>query len=283
MYPTTPMPGENMEKNESKENGEINNPYYSEGFEKLGDENDTKDNEELIEQFESLAEEVPFAGETSNKQYDTDNAVGQQFDSEWQKGSVDLENIKDSTDANYIDGATEQAASDLSTKADIANTNRDVNNPDFTDNNPHDAAQATAIQAIAASKKAEEAAEKIKAGDEIAMGDISNIEQAAAEAVATAANIPSAIRNDDGSNAENQMAINTAEQAATMATDAINTVVEAKGEYESLTEEDKELTKQAAELAETNGSDVETELEKLKKEKEQEEAPVLDEGMLGYN
>ena len=141
-----PIPGGEAFPNERLENGEIQNPYYNEGFENLSDDD----------------KEVRDESETKRSGND---AVAQQFNQQWDADkSINLENVKQAVEGNYADGAIEQSVTSTSAQADISEAERnakdipDADTPQQGDQ-PHDAAEATAKLAIHTSEIGEKAAE----------------------------------------------------------------------------------------------------------------------------
>ena len=265
MFNSTPMPGEDFEKIEAQEkarleqeaiaNGENFNPNLS---------------EEAAAGFESLGDDVPFAGDTTitrfaQEKHDSDNAISANFNEQWDQGkSPNLDDIQESVERNYIDGAIEQSATNPDTEADIADTERNINDNSDTDSEqladqPHDISEAAAMKAISTSALAEDLAEDIKNGDEDAISRIEEVEMRASDAMATADKINTASFENSDNNIEAQMATNVATEAIEKAQEAIETVNDAKSEYDMMTDEEKAETKAAAEAAEQNGTTVEEE------------------------
>lgn len=249
----TPMPGEIM-KDKSGETGEIQNPYYDEGFENLAKESSEQ-------QIEDQKQEKPIPAESGN-------ALENELNQQWAEGHVDIEAAEQQVQSDFIEGAVEQSTTSENAEADMAAAEKSsTNTPDSEQpkdiNQPREISNAASMKAISA----DVLAEKVKAGD---MSKISEVEQRAAEAEALADKISTTAENNATSEQEIQMASSVANQVHEMAQKAIENANEAKAEYDSMNEEEKEETKEAAEAAEANGTDIETEKQKLQKEKEED-------------
>ena len=237
MFDSTPMPGENLESAEAREkererqaiaNGENFNPNIT---------------NEDAEKFSNLGNEVPFAG---------DNVIENTINADWAAGKTsDLKSVSEHIDQTYIDGTLENAATNPNIAADIAETNRNINdNPDDENapashsNQPHDISVAAATQAISADALSKDIENDIKAGDSSRADEVI---QRAQEAKATAEKIGTAISTSGANSVETQMATNIASQADEMAEQAIERVTQAQSEYDAMTAEEKEEAKAAAE------------------------------------
>lgn len=345
MY-SDPMPGENYENAEAREkarrereaiaNGENFNPNLSEeaaaGFESLGDDVPfagdaaTPETADYAMTAAELAAEGPAVAaadvavseglnlvgnimedgiETEepqtpsemaadiSKKHDSDNAVAAKFNEQWDEGKVpDLDKVQEAVERDYIDGAIEQSATNPDAAADIANTERNVNErPDAESepvaDQPHDIAEAAAIQSVAASALAEDLAEDIKNGDEDAMARIEEVKARADEAIATADKIGIATLENSDDNLETRMATDIAEQATDKALEAIEIVENAESDFNAMTEEEKAETQAAAEAAEANGTTIEEEKAKAEEEKKENNeddsnwSPDLSRGIFG--
>ena len=209
-----------------------------------------------------------------SKKHDSDNAVAAEFNEQWDQGKApDLDKVQESVERDYINGAIEQSATNPAATADIANTERNVNErPDNESapvaEQPHDIAEVAAIQAISADALANSLAEDIKNGDADATVRIEEVEQRANEAIASADKISTATLQNTDNNLEARMATDVASEATDKALDAIETVQSAAAEYNSMTEEEKAETQAAAEAAEVNGTTIEEEKAKAKEEKD---------------
>ena len=226
--------------------------------------------------------------EEQNQKHDSDNAIGQKFDEQWDQGKTpDLDDIQESVERDYIDGAIEQSVANPDAAADLAEAERDAS--DHPDNEeqpagdqPHDIAEAAAAQAISAAALSEELAEDIKTGDEDAIARMSEVTQRAAEATETASKVAYATANNSENDIEARMATDVAAQAQEKAMEAIDTIETAKAEYDSMSEEEKEETKIAAEAAKQNGTTVEEEKAKIEEEEEEDDfKPDLSRGIFG--
>ena len=322
MY-SAPMPGENIENAEAREkarreaeaiaNGENFNPNLS---------------AEAANGFNSLAEEVPFAGDapqnfdgtsvamtaaeiategaasaaatvaveqgldlmsdiindseenspTDNIQHVSANPIGQEINQRWDaKQHMDLDNIQQSVEQNYRTGAIEDSALSSTTEADIANIDRNSNAEEDTDEGEkdsetlHNLAEATGTEAISVDALSEQVTEDIKAGKVDALEKISDIEQRAANAESLADKTETAVMQNGANSDEAIMASDVAAQAREKAQEAIQSVQQAKSEYDSMSEEEKEETRVAAEAAETNGTTLEEEKKKLENQEEEHE------------
>ncbi len=256
----TPMPGEIM-KDKSGETGEIQNPYYDEGFENLAKESSEQ-------QIEGQKQEKPIPAESGN-------ALENELNQQWAEGHVDIEAAEQQVQSDFIEGAVEQSTTSENAEADMAAAEKSsTNTPDSEQpkdiNQPREISNAASMKAISADVLSDDITEKVKAGDEEAMAKISEVEQRTAESEALADKIGTAAENNATSEQEIQMASSVANQVHEMAQKAIENANEAKAEYDSMNEEEKEETKEAAEAAEANGTDIETEKQKLQKEKEED-------------
>lgn len=237
MFNSTPMPGENLESAEAREkerereaiaNGENFNPNIT---------------NEDAEKFSNLGNEVPFAG---------DNVIENTINADWAAGKTpDLESVSEHIDQNYIDGTLENAATNPNIAADIAETDRNINDdpddenaPASHSNQPHDISVAAATQAISADALSKDIENDIKAGDSSRADEAI---QRAQEAIASAEKISTAVSTSGANSVEAQMAINIASQANEMAEQAIERVSQAQSEYDAMTTEEKEEAKAAAE------------------------------------
>ena len=229
---------------------------------------------------------------TISKKHDSDNAIAAKFNEQWDEGKVpDFDKVQEAVERDYIDGAIEQSATNPDAAADIANTERNVNERPDTESEPvadqpHDIAEAAAIQSVAAAALAEDLAEDIKNGDEDAMTRIDEVKERADEAIATADKIGVATLENSDDNLETRMATDVAEQATDKALEAIDTVENAEAVFNAITEEEKAETQAAAEAAEANGTTVEEEKAKAEEEKdengeEDDWAPDLSRGIFG--
>ena len=227
-----------------------------------------------------------------SKKHDSDNAIGAKFNKQWDEGKVpDLDKVQEAVERDYIDGAIEQSATNPDAAADIANTKRNVNErPDAESepvaDQPHDIAEAAAIQSVAAAALAEDLAEDIKNGNEDAMARIEEVKTRADEAIATADKIGVATLENSDDNLETRMATDVAEQATDKAMEAIETVENAEADFDAMTEEEKAETQAAAEAAEANGTTIEEEKAKAEEEKnengeEDNWSPDLSRGIFG--
>ena len=251
----TPMPGEIM-KNKSGETGEIQNPYYDEGFENLAEESSEQQVEEQTQD-----QEKPIPAESGN-------ALENELNQQWAEGHVDINAAEQQVQSDFIEGAVEQSTTSENAEADMAAAEKSsTNTPDSEQpkdiNQPREISNAAAMKAISADVLSDDITEKVKAGDEEAMAKIGEVEQRAAEAEALADKIGTTAENNATSEQEIQMASSVANQVHEMAQEAIENVNEAKAEYDSMSEEEKEETKEAAEAAEANGTDIETEKDNI--------------------
>ena len=226
--------------------------------------------------------------EEQSQKHDSGNAIEQKFDEQWDQGKTpDLDDIQESVERDYIDGAIEQSATNPDAAADLADAERNAGDqPDDEEqpasDQPHDIAEAAAAQAISAAALSEELADDIKAGDEEAIARMDEVTQRAAEATEAADKVAYATANNTDSDIETRMATDVAAQAQEKATEAIETVEAAKAEYDSMSDEEKEETKVAAEAAEQNGTTVEEEKAKIEEEEEEDDfKPDLSHGIFG--
>jgi hypothetical protein len=326
------MPGEEYENAERLEreaiaNGENFNPNLTDeaaaGFENLGDDVPFAGDTDVAMTAAEIAVEGPAVaaadvavseglklvgdimqdGEESqtpskmaasiSKKHDSDNAVAAKFNEQWDEGKVpDLDKVQEAVERDYIDGAIEQSATNPDAAADIANTERNVNErPDAESepvaDQPHDIAEAAAIQSVAASALAEDLADDIKNGNEDAKMRIEEVKERANEAIASADKISIATLENSDDNLETRMATDVAEQAADKALEAIDTVENAENEFNAMTEEEKAETQAAAEAAEANGTTIEEEKAKAEEEKKENNeddsnwSPDLSRGIFG--
>ena len=227
-----------------------------------------------------------------SKKHDADNAISAEFNEQWDAGKTpNLDDVQEAVERNYIDGTIEQSATNPDAAADLADTNRnsgerpDADSEQVADQ-PHDIAEAAAIESIAAAALSEELAEDIKAGDEDAIARIDEVKQRAAEATETAQKIEFATTNNSENDIETRMATDVAAQAQEKAAEAIANVDEAKSEFDAMSEEEKAETQAAAEAAETNGTTIEEEKAKAEAEKddndeEDDYTPDLSRGIFG--
>jgi len=235
MFDSTPMPGENLESAEAREkereaiaNDENFNPNIT---------------NEDAEKFSNLGNEVPFAG---------DNVIENTINADWAAGKTpDLESVSEHIDQNYIDGTLENAATNPNIAADIAETDRNINDdpndeniPTGPNNQPHDISIAAATQAISADALSKDIESDIKAGDSSRADEVI---QRAQEAIASAEKINTAVSTSGANSVETQMATNIANQAIEMAEQATERVTQAQSEYDAMTAEEKEEAKAAAE------------------------------------
>lgn len=221
----------------------------------------------------------------SSEKHDSDNAIAQEFNEQWDQGKTpDLDDVQEQVERDYIDGAVEQSATNPDIQADLANTERNSNDTPNSEeaplaDQPHDIAEAAAIQSVSAAALSEELAEDIKAGDEEAIARIDEVTQRANEAIETAEKVNMATQeNVSEDSIEARMATDVAAQAQEKAYEAIEAVESAKAEYDSMSDEEKEETKAAAEAAEQNGTTIEEEKAKAEEEKE-DDTPVLARGI----
>lgn len=282
---TTPMPGENLET--KKEEGE--NPYYDSGF-------------------ENMDEVAPFEEESTsqvekNEKKDEDNTIVQRFDQDWSAGKTpDPEQIAESVEQNYIEGAAEADSSNANVEADVADAKRDSANKQdaeglTTSENPlYDTSLAATIKAVRVIAEVKKIKDKVAAGDPEAIAKISEIKGYATEAV----DLANKISTTGDNNPEGQLQTKQATGIAALVGIAVHKYIkqldDAKEQYDSLSEEDKEKIKQAAENAEINGTTLEEEKRRMdeaeEKEKQEQAAQgetagekpedvVLDRDMLG--
>lgn len=262
----TPMPGEIM-KDKSGETGEIQNPYYNEGFEKLAEESSEQ-------QIEDQGQEKPIPA-------DSGNALENELNQQWAKGNVDIEAAEQQVQSDFIEGAVEQSTTSENAEADMAAAEKSSTNTPGSEqpkdiNQPREISNAAAMKAIAADVSSKKV---IETGD---MTRIGEVEKYATEAETLADKIDTAAENNATSPQEVQMANSVANQVHEMAQKAIENVNEAKAEYDSMSEEEKEETKEAAEAAEANGTDIETEKQKIQKEKEEDETNQYNPNINGF-
>ena len=296
MLYSDPMPGENFENAAEREKakaeqeaiarGESFNPYSDDGF-------------------NSLESEVPFAGNESADDGKPELGAGESIDAGKQEDDLDssseqtvvgktisadfdagvtsnLENVKESVDANYIDGATEEIFND---PAALGATNETIKNPGANDENapnddsaeqsnqPKNSAVAASELAIGVSSQAEDLADKLKAGDANAMMASNDFEEKLATAQQAIDSIDSAV-SANGEGKEAEMARDLKAQAQEMKDEAEAQFNEAKSSFESMTDEEKEDAQEAQEKAEENGTSFDEELQKLeetRKKLEEEE------------
>ena len=256
-----PIPGGEAFPNERLENGEIQNPYYNEGFENLSDDD----------------KEVRDESETKRSGND---AVAQQFNQQWDADkSINLENVKQAVEGNYADGAIEQSVTSTSAQADISEAERnakdipDADTPQQGDQ-PHDAAEATAKLAIHTSEIGEKAAEAARTGAADAKDLISQVNEYAAKTESLADATSATIGYNADTNTEKKLASSTVSQAREMAEKAVREANEAQAEYEMQNEEEKAITQAAAEAAEEKGTDFKAEKDRISEalqEREDEE------------
>lgn len=288
MY-SDPMPGENFENAAEREkalaekeaiaNGENFNPNIT---------------NEDAEAFSNLENEVPFAGdnpeeEQGKKEHDSDNPLTAAINEQWDQGiTPNLKDIEETVNRDYMEGAIEQSTSNADIQADIAETERDsAGDEDVEGNradNPHDIAEATAVQAISADALSEDLVDKIKAGDEEAIAKSEEAIERATEAMELADKTNLATAMNAEGDVETRMATDVAAQAVEMAQEAIDNINEAKTEYESMSDEEKEIAEKAAEAAEINGTDFEAEKAKLEDSQEENDddfKPDLSQGIFG--
>lgn len=243
--------------------------------------------------FEREEPQTPseMAAEISKK-HDSDNAISAKFNEQWDQGKVpNPDDIKDGVQRDYPEDAIEQSATNPDATADLANTDRNLNErPDAesepVSDQPHDIAEKTTIEAVSASALADKVAEGIERGDQDAIARASEVKQRAEEAIASANKISTATLENSEDNLETRMATDVAAEATDMALDAIEKVEDAEADYNSMTEEEKEETKAAAEAAEINGTTVEEEKTKAEEEKkdngeEDDWTPDLSRGIFG--
>ncbi len=259
----TPMPGETL-KGDTGETGEIENPYYDSGFEDLANENNEQGFNELNSEQEK---QIPT---------ESGNALEDTLNRQWSEGRVDIEAAEQNINSNYIEGAAIQSTTSANAEADIAEAERDsIDTPGSEQpkniNQPREISNAAAMEAIAADVISDDLVDKIKAGDDEAIANIEEVEQHAARAESLADKIANTANNNATSEQELNMARSAAEQVREMATEAADKVFEAKAEYDALSEDEKEITKEAAEAAAANGTDIELEKQKLEEDKEAED------------
>lgn len=232
-----------------------------------------------------------YAADVSKK-HDSDNAISAKFNEQWDAGKTpDLDDVQEAVERDYIDGAIEQSATNPDAAADLANTNRnsgerpDAESEQVADQ-PHDIAEAAAIESVAAAALSEELAEDVKAGDEDAIARMDEVKQRAAEATETAQKVEFATTNNAEGDIEQRMATDVAMQAQEKAAEAISNVEEAKAEFDAMSEEEKAETIAAAEAADANGTTIEEEKAKAEEEKkdsseEDNWSPDLSRGIFG--
>lgn len=252
LLPSDPMPGEVLKENNG-ENGEINNPYYNPGFENLANEN-----------------------QEENKEHDSDNVAGKEFDASWDNGvQPDLRKIKDSINAKYIEGAAIQSSTNANARADMAKANSESIGNDHDKNGPRDdklykITKADSIDTIGAVAKADDAIESYNRGNLDALADAENIEQQLTEAEMLANKIPESVAENADNRKEAEMAINVANQVHEMVSEKRAELTEKKAEIDSMSAEEKEETTEAAEAAEANGTSIEVEKQRIEEEKKAE-------------
>ncbi len=229
-----------------------------------------------------------LAADAAHDKHDSDNAIAQKFNEQWDANKTpDLNDVQEAVERDYIDGAIEQSATNANAQADLADAERNSGErPDSESepvaDQPHDIAEAAAIQAVSAAALSEEIADDIKAGDEEAIARIDEVEQRANEAMATAGKVNIATADNAVGTIETQMAIDVAKQAEDKALEAIANANAAKNEFDSMTDEEKAETKAAAEAAEQNGTTLEEEKAKIEEEKEEDNwSPDLSHGIFG--
>ena len=326
MY-SDPMPGENYENAEAREkaraereaiaNGENFNPNLSEeaaaGFESLGDDVPFAGDADIAMTTAELAVEGPAVAAADvavseglnlvgdimedgiekdepqtpsemaadiSKKHDSDNAVAAKFNEQWDEGKVpDLDKVQEAVERDYIDGAIEQSATNPDERPDAES--------EPVADQPHDIAEAAAIQSVAASALAEDLADDIRNGNEDAKMRIEEVKERANEAIASADKISIATLENSDDNLETRMATDVAEQATDKALEAIDTIENAENEFNAMTEEEKAETQAAAEAAEANGTTIEEEKAKAEEEKKENNeddsnwSPDLSRGIFG--
>ena len=208
-----------------------------------------------------------------SKKHDSDNAIATEFNKGWDNGQTpNLDAVQKSVEGNYINGAAEQSYNNPDATADIANTNRNSGErPDDTSapvaDQPHDLAEAAAIQAVSTAALSEELAEGIKTGNDDAIARANEVIARSDETNATADKIQSTVATNSEGDIEARMATDTAAQAREKAAEAVATIEQAQSEFNAMTEEEKAETQAAAEAAEANGTTIEEEKAKVEEEK----------------
>ncbi len=286
MLNTDPMPGENFEnaaerkkaqaEKEAIVNGENFNPNLS---------------EEAAEGYNNLENEVPFAGDnpyTAGTYQGPETVVGNMVAADYNADKApDLEGIKASVDANYIDGAAEQVfnkpAAMGAAEVAIETAGDDTDGPAVAPSSeqPKAAAVTAAEMAIALDSQSEGIADELKMGDTDATIDKSQFEENAQKAQEAIDSIDAAIAsgNSDAEGAE--IALNIKAQAQEMVEDAREAVAEGEQTLENMSEEEKTEAQAAEKAAEANGTTFEEELANFEEAKRRadEEAAKANENL----
>lgn len=236
--PSEPMPGENGEKFEAGENtGENLNPYFDEGA------------------WSNME------GEPSSNDEKYDDAVSKEIVDQIENGSVNLDNVKDSVNENYIDGAIESSSHEL----DIEGSKDMIDDPDDDkDNEKIKAAEVAAgATAISALDGAETAAKTIRYNNDV---DTTKIKEDIQKAKDLAEKTTTLSNSGEISVKTAAVAEDIAAQASEMAAKAEGILNEAEAERAGLSEEEKALDEAAAETAETEGITIEEAKDKIEAE-----------------